>query len=170
MSVRGPYSDRSPTRRDRTHRTVRRRPLSARAHVAILLAIPGRRTRNRAGRQQVVRATWPCSSRVRRVPSEGHLSEGASRCSSLVAMIFLSMSQLAMSCCSEDYAENHELARAHRRRGIGLPSYGADARLSLRSLRRSATRARRLPRLRAVVSSASTGCREPSVPARVPGP
>ena len=51
-----------------------------------------------------------------------------------------------------------------------LPSYGADARLSLRSLRRPATRARRLPRLRAVVSSASTGCREPSVPARVPGP
>jgi hypothetical protein len=50
MSVRGPYSDRSPTRRGRTRRTVRRRPLRARALVAILLAIPGRRTRNRAGR------------------------------------------------------------------------------------------------------------------------
>jgi hypothetical protein len=48
--MRGPYSDRSPTRRGRTHRTVRRRPCSARALVAILLAIPGRRTRNRAGR------------------------------------------------------------------------------------------------------------------------
>ena len=56
------------------------------------------------------------------------------------------------------------------RHGDGLPSYGADVRLALRSLRRPATRARRLPRLRAVVSSASTGCREPSVPARVPGP
>src|SRR6266436_2902387 len=48
--------------------------------------------------------------------------------------------------------------------------YGAAAVRTLRSLRRSATRARRLPRLRAVVSSASTGCREPSGPARVPGP
>src|SRR5260370_17651158 len=57
-----------------------------------------------------------------------------------------------------------------RRRGDGLPIYGADARLTLRFLRRPATRARRLPRLRAVVSSASTGCREPSVPARVAGP
>jgi hypothetical protein len=50
MSVRGPYSDRSPTRRGRTHRTVRRRPLSARALVAILLAIPGRRRHGRAPR------------------------------------------------------------------------------------------------------------------------
>jgi hypothetical protein len=49
-------------------------------------------------------------------------------------------------------------------------SYNATAPLALRSLRRPATRARRLPRLRAVVSSTSTGCREPSVPARVPGP
>src|SRR5262249_21456034 len=51
-----------------------------------------------------------------------------------------------------------------------LPSYGAAARLTRRSFRRLATRARRLPRLRAVVSSASTGCRDPSVPARVLGP
>ena len=56
------------------------------------------------------------------------------------------------------------------RAGSHSRSYGAAAVLTLRSLRRSATRARRLPRLRAVVSSASTGCREPSVPARVPGP
>src|SRR5262249_55330826 len=60
--------------------------------------------------------------------------------------------------------------RAHGRRGNGLPNYGAAARLTLRSLRQPGTRARRLPGLRAVVSSASTGCREPSVPARVPGP
>ena len=40
MSVRGPYSDRSPTRRGRTRRTVRRRPLRARALVAILLGHP----------------------------------------------------------------------------------------------------------------------------------
>jgi len=33
-----------------------------------------------------------------------------------------------------------------------------------------ATRARRLPSLHAVVSSASTGSREPSFPARAPGP
>src|SRR5258705_505558 len=55
-------------------------------------------------------------------------------------------------------------------RGDGLPSYDAGARFTLRSFRRPATRARRLPRLRAVVSSASTGCREPSVPASVLGP
>jgi hypothetical protein len=43
--------------------------------------------------------------------------------SSLVAMIFLSMSQLAMSCCTEDHAENHELAGlgvAVRRANLGL--------------------------------------------------
>lgn len=48
---------------------------------------------------------------------------GSEPMSSLVAMIFLSMSQLAMSCCSEDYAENHELAGlgvAVRRANLGL--------------------------------------------------
>ena len=61
-------------------------------------------------------------------------------------------------------------ARRFIRSPNGFPSYGVAALLTLRSLRRPATRARRLPRLRAVVSSASTGCREPSVPARVLGP
>ena len=38
------------------------------------------------------------------------------------------------------------------------------------SLRRPATCARRLPRLRAVASSTSVGCRDPSGPVTVPGP
>src|SRR5215467_5492801 len=68
-------------------------------------------------------------------------------------------------------AGSHQLAAgALIRSPNGFPSYGADTRLALRSLRQPAMRASRLPRLRAVVSSASTGCREPSVPARVLGP
>src|SRR6185312_16205207 len=50
------------------------------------------------------------------------------------------------------------------------PVYGVDAPLTLRSLTQLATRARRLPRLRAVEGSAATGCREPSVPANLLGP
>ena len=86
MSVRGPYSDRSPTRRGRTRRTVRRRPLRARALVAILLAIPGRRTGNRVA-EQVVRATLPCSSGSAR-SVRGPPIRGSEPMSSLVAMIF----------------------------------------------------------------------------------
>ena len=81
-------------------------------------------------------------------------------------------------CCARDVsghaAAAPPMSAMNARRFIrspnGFPSYGVAALLTLRSLRRPATRARRLPRLRAVMSSASTGCREPSVPARVLGP
>jgi hypothetical protein len=81
MSVRGPYSDRSPTRRGRTHRTVRRRLCALGRSwrsfwpslvVALVIVLA----------EQVVRATLPCSSgsarSVRGPPIRGERADGVS--------------------------------------------------------------------------------------------